>query len=190
MSDDDDWRHSFNDSDPPDLLQEEPKFLLISVRESGLCVFSKTFHTGQSMNVEMDLISGFLTALNSFIQEVFAVAGSIERVQHHAYTLLLKSMGPFMVCYACTGEPSDVAWKKLERVTEVLQVSSTAWQTLLTARKTGCLVATGEGGVNKLVTEIFTPQRNGNPLSSDQFSFGDSHLCYAELKERHFELRQ
>lgn len=64
----------------PELPQEDPELVLIIGAESGLKMFSKTFHPDRP--VAEQLIAGFLTAINALVHDAFAVEGSIERIKH------------------------------------------------------------------------------------------------------------
>jgi uncharacterized membrane protein YqgA involved in biofilm formation len=93
--------------------------LLIIGAESGISIFSKLF---TNRPIAEHLIGGFLAAINAFVREAFAVSGSIERIKHREYTLLLKSVEAFLICYAFTGY-SYFAMQKVDKFTEALQAS-------------------------------------------------------------------
>jgi len=133
----------------PELPQEEPLMLLI-ITEGGITLFSKFFHTDHTL--EDQLIGGFLAAINAFIREAFAVTGSIERIMHQDYTLLLNSVEPFLVCYVFEG-PSYFALPKLEQFTKEL-TSTAIWHTLTGSIESGIpLDANSE--ILELVAEMF-----------------------------------
>ena len=73
--------------DMPRLQDEEP-VLLIIVYEGGVTIFSKKF--SQKEMIDEMFVGGFLTAIDSFMHQTFATGGSIERIKHQEYTLLLK----------------------------------------------------------------------------------------------------
>lgn len=133
----------------PELTQEEPLMLLI-ITESGITLFSKIFHTPHTL--EDQLIGGFLAAINTFIREAFAVSGSIERIKHQDYTLLLNSVEPFLVCYVFEG-PSYYALKKLEQFTKELS-SVSMWQSLMASLRSGIALDKSKE-IKELVAEIF-----------------------------------
>ena len=135
----------------PKLLEEEPELLLIVGADSGLNVFSKTFRKDQLLMEH--LIAGYLSAINAFVRDAFTATDSIERIKHAEYTLLLQSMGPFIICYVIKG-PSYFALQKLGQFTEALQASPTVWQGLTEALQTRRLV-TNVREVEELVTKIF-----------------------------------
>lgn len=138
----------------PEPSQEEPELLVIIGADSGLSMFSKTFHCDRS--VQEHLIAGFLTAINAFIRDAFAVRGSIERIKHQEYTILLQPIDPFLVCYVFKG-PSYFALQKLSQFTEALQASEMVWRALTDALQAGRVPRVGmaQQEVEELVTEIF-----------------------------------
>ncbi|NHJ87785.1 MAG: tetratricopeptide repeat protein, partial [Asgard group archaeon] len=72
--------------EPPKAIEEIPVLLLI-VAEAGLPLYSRYF--GSETQVNDYLISGFLTAINSFMKEAFASGGSVERIKHQDYNIVL-----------------------------------------------------------------------------------------------------
>ncbi|MFW9996910.1 MAG: tetratricopeptide repeat protein [Candidatus Odinarchaeota archaeon] len=108
---------------------EEPVLLLI-LGESGESILSKTFLSEKQFPEK--LVTGFLTAINSFMREAFSLAGHAERIKHQEYTLLLRSSEPLMFCYAFKGQ-SYVALQKLTKFIEEVKSSGPTW-TVLTAK--------------------------------------------------------
>ncbi len=86
--------------EPPESIKEESILLLI-VAEVGIPLFSQYF--GPQAQVNDYLIGGFLTAINSFMQEAFASEGSIERIKHQDYTLVLQFKKTLAFCYVFKG---------------------------------------------------------------------------------------
>ncbi|MHA1911141.1 MAG: tetratricopeptide repeat protein, partial [Candidatus Kariarchaeaceae archaeon] len=99
-----------------DEKEDEPIMLLL-VAESGLPIYSKQFDKSRAM--KDILISGFLTSINTFVQEAFDVKGRIRRITHDDYTLSFNLKEPILFCYVYEGQ-SYTAMKKLDRlITEV-----------------------------------------------------------------------
>jgi len=132
-----------------ELPQEEPVLVLIIGAETGISIFSKLF---TSRPVAEHLIGGFLAAINAFAREAFAVSGSIERIKHREYTILLKSVDSFLICYVFTGY-SYFAMQKMEKFTDALQASTSVWEALQIAVKTGRIIRKEQMEV--LITEHF-----------------------------------
>ncbi len=132
--------------------EDEPVMLLL-VAESGIPIYSKQFSQTEEMQ-EM-LISGFLTSINSFVQEAFHVTGMIKRITHDEYTLSFNMIEPILFCYVYEGQ-SYTAMKKLEQLISEVQTSE-MWSALEEVGKTG-------QGLNKVerdqmegvIGEIFT----------------------------------
>ncbi len=108
-------------------LQEEEPVLLIIVYEGGVTVFSKKF-SHKEMIDEM-FVGGFLTAIDAFMHQTFATGGSIERIQHQEYTLLLKVENPLLFCYVFKGQ-SFTAIQKLDQIIKELKKSNSMWHAL------------------------------------------------------------
>jgi hypothetical protein len=123
-----------------DFIEEQPELLLIIEAKSGRSVYSKPFRTDQPINER--LIGGFLTAINSFLREAFAVSGSIERIKHRQYTLLLNLIDPFLVCYVFQG-PSYFALKRLKQFTDEISSSEDILRNLQNALHDGKVITAG-----------------------------------------------
>ncbi len=123
-----------------EFIEEQPELLLIIESKSGRSVYSKPFRTDQPINER--LIGGFLTAINSFLREAFAVSGSIERIKHRQYTLLLNLIDPFLVCYVFQG-PSYFALKRLKQFTDAISTSEDVLRNLQNALHDEKVITTG-----------------------------------------------
>ncbi|MHA1155665.1 MAG: tetratricopeptide repeat protein [Candidatus Heimdallarchaeota archaeon] len=113
--------------DMPRLEDEEP-VLLIIVFEGGVTIYSKKF--SQKEMIDEMFVGGFLTAINSFMHQTFATGGSIERIKHQEYTLLLKGEKPLHFCYVYKGQ-SFTAIQKLDNIISELKKSVTIWHALV-----------------------------------------------------------
>lgn len=116
------------------LDQNEDPILLIILDPSGTSMFSKKFLPDSQFDEQ--LISGFLFAINNFMQETFAGKGTIDRITYLDYTLLFKSLEPFLICYAYQGQ-SYSAQQNLDLFSDNLENSSDIWQALLSYAETG-----------------------------------------------------
>ena len=79
------------------------------MNNGGLAIFTKFFSKNSELN--NDLLSGFLNAMNSFGTEIFSE--SIDRIAFKEHKILLKIAEPLMLCYIINGQ-SYPAQKKLE----------------------------------------------------------------------------
>ena len=71
------------------------------------------------------LWSGFLTAFNSFSDEM--LSEGLERAKFGEYTPLMKADSPFLVCYLFEGQ-SYLAGQKLESFVDKISNKDTVWQ--------------------------------------------------------------
>lgn len=104
--------------DPPKLIHEIPVFLLI-IGEGGFPLLSNPFT--EELSFEDGLLSGFLSAFDSFSGELFAKR--LDRVKFGEYTILMQSISKFSVCYLFKGQ-TYLAKQKLKRFVNSLQKTS------------------------------------------------------------------
>ncbi len=102
------------------VVPEEPAMLLIIDGNTGLCIHSKSF---DSDKVEGDLnIGGFLSAIDAFIREAFSTTGSVERIKHEHFTLVMKQQQSLRFWYAFKGQ----SYHALRKLDEFLRVTHDA----------------------------------------------------------------
>jgi len=108
----------------PEIIREEPVLLLI-IGEGGLPLFST--HFKERFTVTDDLISGFLTAFNSFCTELFSKG--LDRAKFGEHMILIQPVKPFSVCYFFKGQ-TYIAKQKLNKFTESIRSTKSIWDTL------------------------------------------------------------
>ncbi|NPD88821.1 MAG: tetratricopeptide repeat protein [Asgard group archaeon] len=117
-----------------DEIENDIPVMLIILNENGIPLFSMQF--GDDTKVDQVLLSGFLSAINNIVQEIFATEGLIRRIEHQNYLLIFQNIENIIVCYAFKGS-SYSARKKVETFASKL-VSSSFMQyfghTILTGR--------------------------------------------------------
>ncbi|MFX1481061.1 MAG: tetratricopeptide repeat protein, partial [Promethearchaeota archaeon] len=113
----------------PELVDEEPILLLI-MDNSGATYFNHTFVANWDHS---DLFSSFMSAFNTFSDEIFSK--SIDRIRIGENTILINPVESFLACYVIKGQ-SYSALKKLKKFTEILKKKSEIWDSLLKANKT------------------------------------------------------
>ena len=115
------------------LSQSLNQDMLLILAESGTPLFTKNYLEGS----ELDgiLIGGFLAAIISFSKETFSSEGSIERIKHQEYTVLLKPKQKFLFSYVIKGQ-SYSALQKLEAFTKIISTSTSVWDDLNNVLKT------------------------------------------------------
>ena len=79
------------------------------------------------LSFENHLFGGFLTAINSFSDEVFSKG--LERAKFGDYTLLLKSIPSFLIFYLFKGQ-SFQAQKRIGYFAEAIQKENEIWQNI------------------------------------------------------------
>lgn len=140
--------------EPPKFMEEEPVLLLI-VAEGGIPLFSQNF--SQETKFNDLLVGGFLTAINLFMQEAFATEGSIERIKHQDYTLVLQFKETLRFCYVFKG-PSYGAKNKLSNFVQQLEMPSKSKIVLaLIDKSSQKLKQTYKFALETLAKQIFLP---------------------------------
>ncbi len=107
----------------PDVNDEKPVLLLI-ISEGGNPLFSQSFMEEQVF--EDNLFGGFIFAINSFISEKFSKG--LDRAIFGEYTLLMKAILPFFICYVFKGQ-SYLAQKRINFFIESLIEDKDTWHT-------------------------------------------------------------
>ena len=109
-------------------IEVEDPVLFLILLEGGLSAFSSKYKT--DITLDEQLIAGFMSAVNTFGQQVFSTTGSVERIKHGEFTIISKKMGSNLTfCYAFKG-PSYLPIKKLDRIVNELG-SSDIFKTMI-----------------------------------------------------------
>ncbi|MBY8999565.1 MAG: tetratricopeptide repeat protein [Candidatus Heimdallarchaeota archaeon] len=136
----------------PEIVNEEP-VLLIILSENGIPLYTKNYVEGSQLDGV--LVGGFLSAIIKFSQETFASEGSIERIKHQEYTLLLRAKKPFLFSYIIKGQTYS-AMQKLEALTRIIGTSTSVWDDLLRAVKTSKTISAGSKNmIDELAKMVF-----------------------------------
>ena len=135
-----------------EIINEEP-VLLIILSENGTPLYTKNYVEGSQFDGV--LIGGFLAAIIKFSQETFASEGSIERIKHQEYTLLVKAKKPFLFSYVIKGQTYS-AMQKLEALTRIVGTSTSIWDDLQRAVKTSKTISAGSKNmIDELAKMVF-----------------------------------
>ncbi len=134
----------------PDLPDEDPIVLLI-ISEGGRPVFSESFV--EEWAFEDHLFGGFLTAVNSFSDEMFSEG--LNRANFGEYTIIMNSLSPFLVCYLFKGQ-SYLAQQRVKKFIDNIKKDKNLWKTFNEYNQT-CRVVQLEDVplLGSLITEIF-----------------------------------
>jgi hypothetical protein len=134
----------------PEILEEHPVIILI-ITEGGIPIFSRSFEEGWSF--EDHLFSGFLTAVNSFSDELFSKG--LDRASFGEHTLLMKSIKPFLVCYLFKGQTFP-AQQRFRFFSDKLKKSKIIWKKFQKYYETNQIVQQNDIPLlESLITEIF-----------------------------------
>ncbi|MFW9970405.1 MAG: tetratricopeptide repeat protein [Candidatus Odinarchaeota archaeon] len=108
----------------PNLIHEIPVLLLI-IGEGGIPLLSIAFT--EELSFEDGLISGFLSAFDSFSGALFSKR--LDRAKFGDYTILITPVSQFSVCYLFKGQ-TFLAKKKLIQFVEYIKKSDNIWDIL------------------------------------------------------------
>ncbi|MFX1346398.1 MAG: tetratricopeptide repeat protein [Promethearchaeota archaeon] len=133
-----------------ELIPEIPVFLLI-ISDSGAPLFSHSF--SRELSFEDDIISGFISAFNTFSGELFSKG--LDRARFGEYIILIEPVKVYSVCYLFKGQTYP-AKQKLTSLIEELQKNSKIWQVLDKFYKTSQVAELKDvPGIQELLNEIF-----------------------------------
>ena len=109
---------------PLQLSDEKPVVILITTK-GGVPLYSYVF--ADDWKLEDELFSGFLSSFDSISNEIFSEG--LDRAKFGQYTLLMKSVENFSVCYLFKGQVFSAS-EKLTRYINRIQDSTSIWKTL------------------------------------------------------------
>ncbi|MHA2391534.1 MAG: tetratricopeptide repeat protein [Promethearchaeota archaeon] len=136
--------------EPIEITHEEPVVLVV-VSESGVPIFSQSFDV--EWDFEDHLLGGFLSAINSFSDEMFAQG--LDRATFGQYNLLMKLISPFMVCYLYKGS-TYIASHRIRHFIEKIQKDPYVWETFNKFLKTSQLVELKDiPSIKPLINDLF-----------------------------------
>ncbi|MFX1346756.1 MAG: tetratricopeptide repeat protein [Promethearchaeota archaeon] len=134
----------------PELEDEEPILLLI-MDISGATYFNHPFVANWDYS---DLFSSFMSAFNTFSDEIFS--RSIDRIRIGENIILINPIEPFLTCYVIKGQ-SYPALQKLTKFTEAIRDNSEIWLALEKSVKTNEMLELDKSPVLKtIISDIFT----------------------------------
>jgi hypothetical protein len=107
----------------PSEMEEEEPIVILFISEAGIPVFSQSFL--KEWEFEDHLFGGFLTAVNSFSDEMFSKG--LDRASFGEYTLFMSSASPFLVCYLFKGQ-SYSAQRRLSYFIEKITNDKAIWE--------------------------------------------------------------
>ncbi|MFX0083977.1 MAG: hypothetical protein ACFE94_19700 [Candidatus Hodarchaeota archaeon] len=131
-------------------LENEEPILLLIMDSSGVTYFNHPFIANWDYS---DLFSSFMSAFNTFMDEIFSK--SIDRIRVGENTILINPVEPFLACYVIKGQ-SYPALQKLSRFSEAIRENPEIWQALNNSVKTSEMLELDKPPVLKtVIDEIF-----------------------------------
>ena len=118
----------------PELNDEDPVLIMV-MTDSGLPIYSRCFK--EEWNVNEQLFSGFLSAFNSFSDEIFKKG--FDRGVFGDYSILMNSIENFMISYIFLGQ-SYLAKQRFTKFTEKIQNTDTIQKKLIHSKNTGLVL--------------------------------------------------
>jgi hypothetical protein len=118
---------------------------------SGATYFNHQFASNWDHS---DLFSSFMSAFNTFMDEIFSK--SIDRIRIGENTILINPVESFLACYVIKGQ-SYLALQKLSRFTEAIRKNSEIWEALNKSVKTSEMLELNKPPTLKtVITDIFS----------------------------------
>ncbi|MFX1490500.1 MAG: hypothetical protein ACFFBI_15220, partial [Promethearchaeota archaeon] len=134
----------------PKISDEDPVVFLI-LSQGGRPIFSQLF--AKEWEFEDHLLGGFLSAINSFSDEMFAEG--LDRAIFGNFNLVMREIAPFLMCYLFKGQ-SYLAHQKLSNFIENFQNSTSLWETLKRALNKGQILESKDlPSLSLLINESF-----------------------------------
>jgi len=139
----------------PEIHDEDPVLVMI-MSESGISLYTKIFDEQWSVNQE--LFSGFLSAFNSFSDEIFSKG--FDRAVFGDYSILMKHISPFMISYIFLGQ-SYLAKQRFSKFTENIKKTETIINKLNHSMNTGLVLKSRDvPNLEDLMSEIFISKKS------------------------------
>ena len=115
----------------PEIKDEEPVLIMI-MADSGLPLYTRVFK--DEWKVDDQLFGGFLSAFNSFSDEIFKKG--FDRAVFGNYSILMYSFENFMISYIFLGQ-SYLAKQRFSKFTEKIQNTENILKKLIYSKNTG-----------------------------------------------------
>jgi len=113
----------------------ESPILLVIMARSGVPIYTKIIE--QEWKVNEELFSSFLSAFNSFSEEVFSQ--QLDRANFGKYTILITGTPPIMTCYVFEGQSYSVQ-QKFSKFNTILQRNEELWKKFKLSERTGRVI--------------------------------------------------
>jgi len=135
----------------PDEIQDEVSVVILIISKGGTPIFSQSFEEGWLF--QDDLFGGFLSAVNSFSDEMFSQG--LDRAIFGEYTIIMNALSPFIVCYLFKGQ-SFLAQQRMKHFVDTIQTDKKIWEPITKYYQANRLVQEKDiPSLDLLVNEIF-----------------------------------
>ena len=135
----------------PNEIKEEESVVILIISEGGSPIFSQSFVEG--WNFQDHLFGGFLSAVNSFSDEIFSQG--LDRAVFGEYTVIMNAVSPFIVCYLFKGQ-SFLAQEKMKIFIDSIQNDKKIWESIIKYYQANRFVQLKDiPSLDLLVNEIF-----------------------------------
>ena len=142
-------------TDTPQLAIEQPVLLLI-IAKGGTLLFSYPFT--EELKFDDEVISGFLTAFDSFSGELFSKG--LDRAKFGDYSVVMDTVADYSVSYLFKGQIIP-AQQRLTRFLESIHQKNNIWQTLDKCFNTSQVLEIKKvPALESLISEIFMKKKD------------------------------
>lgn len=133
-----------------EIHEEEPVIIFI-ITEGGTSLISHSFLKNKTF--ESHIFGGFITTLDYIVKEMFSEG--LDRAMFGEYTLLMKSVLPFLIIYVFKGD-SYYALQRIKYFSESIKKEKIIWQNLIKSFQINKSLKLDDIPLlNNLITETF-----------------------------------
>ena len=118
----------------PEINDEDPVLIMV-MTDSGLPLYTRVFK--EEWDVNDQLFSGFLSAFNSFSDEIFKKG--FDRAVFGDYSILMNSTDNFMISYIFLGQ-SYLAKQRFSKFSDKIQNTESIQEKLIYSKNTGLVL--------------------------------------------------
>ncbi len=130
-----------------------PKYLIIWSKK-GLNLFSYSFSKEKNA-LKPNFLANFLSAFDQFGKQALTSEGSIDRIRHGEYTIIIKKIHPFNVGYIFIGD-SYTSTRKLKKFIDFIAENQKIYKSLLKSHEIGLVSGDKiQNKINQRVEDIF-----------------------------------
>ena len=97
-----------------------PVYIVILSSKKGDSIYNKAF---QDIKINENLIAGFISAINMFGKEALSSSGSIDRIRHGEYNIILQSQEDLIFSYVFKGQALSAISKLEKFISKLLKLN-------------------------------------------------------------------